>query len=455
MSEVLIDLRRNVVPISVKVVVLALFFLIVATVASFATSVSSAISSAFSEETEVDLFGVVDTLTDPDAFYAFRQSTRSIQQLGAFYDGLNTSDDLTLLSAFDQQIPVQDFRGGDEFDPGYGNELSLTDEYVDATSGSVVEDVRAMQMNRQALEFYDIEVASGTSIDWGTVDYPGGKVPVLLGSAYEGVYQVGERLSGSLYLRPMEFEVVGILRQGSAMFYKGEMNTYLDSAMIVPYPESLTEIGSLDQEFLGILSFAMINADVASGGGTGFDGVADELRQISMRTGFEDYSLIGVPTYLIQFGLMRQLIVDNRGLLVVVLALLAGGWPARGRSSRCTCALGGVLLPVCCGRWGGASHVSFACSAGSGWSSTWQWGRCSLSGCPCFQGWAREPSWRLSRSWSSGSSWTGSSSTASSSERSSQFQEVGHDQARGYDQGLAGQERCATRPLRRARPGVP
>ena len=330
MSEVLIDLRRNVVPISVKVVVLALFFLIVATVASFATSVSSAISSSFSEETEVDLFGVVDTLTDPDAFYAFRQSTRSIQQLGAFYDGLNTSDDLTLLSAFDQQIPVQDFRGGDEFDPGYGNELSLTDEYVDATSGSVVEDVRAMQMNRQALEFYDIEVASGTSIDWGTVDYPGGKVPVLLGSAYEGVYQVGERLSGSLYLRPMEFEVVGILRQGSAMFYKGEMNTYLDSAMIVPYPESLTEIGSLDQEFLGILSFAMINADVASGGGTGFDGVADELRQISMRTGFEDYSLIGVPTYLIQFGLMRQLIVDNRGLLVVVLALLAGGVACAG-----------------------------------------------------------------------------------------------------------------------------
>lgn len=324
MTEILRDLRRNLVPVVVKALVVALLFLCGASLLSFSRSTASAIDSGFSSRSEVNLYNVIDTLTDADEFFEFRQSPARVASLARFYNDLNTSTRVAALSMFNQAVPIENFRGDDSFDYGYGTDMEVKGKYIDPTTGVAVQDVKSLQLNRHAFEFFGLTVDSGNAPPWSEIDYSSGRVPVLLGSDYRGLYELGDTIRGSLYFSPLNFTVVGFLAPESAVYFQGEMNTFLDHTMVVPYPETLTA-DPAQPEFTGILTFAMANTGLAAPKQLSPDAVLSELQRVSDRSGFTDYSLQGVPDYLVQFALVRQLILDNRALLVTTQILLAVG----------------------------------------------------------------------------------------------------------------------------------
>ena len=67
----------------------------------------------------------------------------------------------------------------------------------------------------------------------------------------------------------------------------------------------------------------MVSGDIALDEGSSPDSVANELALIGQRTGFTSYALLGTPEYLIQFRLIRNLVLPNVSLVVCTLALLA------------------------------------------------------------------------------------------------------------------------------------
>jgi putative ABC transport system permease protein len=320
--ENLFDLRRNGHLIVAKAAILIVFLIVVYSTASFAESTESAVSTSFSSDADQNLYSLTDTLVDGE-FAEFRQDPAAVGRVGEFYNELNASSTVSLVSAFAQPVVVADFRGGDEFDARSDSEYASPGEYVDATSGRAVRDVRSVQMNQKAFEFAGLSLSSGTVPDWATIDYSSGTIPVVLGSDYAGVYALGDVLEGQYYSGNFSLQVAGFLAADSSMYYKSDINFFLDDYVLLPYPAELTTPTHKDLFFTGILAFAMVNSDVAASKSLSSDDVIAHLASVASDSGFHDYALINVPQYLTQFSLTRALLLDNAQLVGMLQALLA------------------------------------------------------------------------------------------------------------------------------------
>lgn len=326
--ELLNDLRSNWPIIVAKIVLLVLLALCWYNVASFTQSTSQAVAQGLSADADFDLYTVVDDL-DPDAFEAIRRDQNALDAVASFVDRIDDEPGFDFISSFDQPVTVQDFRGDDRFDVGYGTEYTRNGKYQDE-SGRSVQDIKSIQLNETAYEFAGLSVEDGEPIEWDAVDWGSGQMPVLLGAEYRGVYALGQRLTGSVILQEQELEVVGFLEPDSAMYFRGESNHYLDDTVIVPYPPTLAgldraALDRLDPELFGRLVFQVLNADLAVDRSLGFGGVVARLDEIGDDTGFRSYTLLGVPTYLVQLSLVRQLIHDNLVLVTALLVVLTAG----------------------------------------------------------------------------------------------------------------------------------
>lgn len=96
--------------------------------------------------------------------------------------------------------------------------------------------------------------------------------------------------------------------------------------VVIPYPLRLDSVrrGADDSEdFNRALAFATASGDIALDEGSTPDSVANELALIGQRTGFTSYALLGTPEYLVQFRLIRNLVLSNALLVVCTSALLA------------------------------------------------------------------------------------------------------------------------------------
>jgi len=287
---------------------------------SFTESADQAVQQSFSNEANMNMYSVLDTLQDPDEFSSFRDSSESVNSVGRFYNQLNSSHAFTFLSVFDQQVPTRNFKGGDDFN-AYE---SLSNLSTDPTTGEEIRNIKSFQLNQRAFDFYHLQVSEGSAPNWSQIDYSTGHIPVLLGQGYRDLYRLGDTLHGNLYFRPMQFEVVGFLEEATSIYYRGNMNTFLDKSLVIPYPPHLDDIPKNSDGFHGILYFAMIGGDLAVPQDTSSDKLLAELQRVSIRAGFDQYTLLGSPSYLVQLQLMRTLILENRALVagVVVVAIL-------------------------------------------------------------------------------------------------------------------------------------
>ncbi|WP_251711967.1 hypothetical protein [Lactococcus ileimucosae] len=210
-----------------------------------------------------------------------------------------------------------------QFDYAFDTERTKKGFYQDEQTGEKLFDVKALQMNARTFSFFNLSVKKGTTIDWDTVNYDSGVLPILLGSDYNGVYNVGDIIEGSLYFKKYQFEVVGILRENSSLFYQNNRNTFIDNYFIIPYPPKLPKVTEKDKEFYGILNFAMINGNIAvSRDMTGTE-LLNKLHDISLKSNFSHYTLLSMPAYLIQFNFMYNIIQKNLSLIFGVIALLS------------------------------------------------------------------------------------------------------------------------------------
>jgi hypothetical protein len=317
-AELARDFKRNVGIIAVKVVVVALLAVTLYNLMTFLVSTDDAVSAGFSERGDVNIYSVHDTLADPARFEDFRSDPGAVSRVCAFYDELNESAPGEFLSMFNQHLVVEDFRGGSEFDVRSGSDYLEPGDYQDPSNGRLVTDVKSVQMNQKTFEFYGLKVGTGQEPNWVEVDYLAGTVPVLLGESYRGVYGIGDTFDANFYSLDLEFEVVGYLTPNASVYYQGSMDFFLDDFVVFPYPPSLTGYATDEPLFRGILSFAMINGNYAVGKTTSFDRVARDLADIGTRTGFQEYGLMNVPEYLVQYSLTRDLLKQNLTLVIVI-----------------------------------------------------------------------------------------------------------------------------------------
>ncbi|MDO5644601.1 MAG: hypothetical protein Q4G21_02760 [Dermabacter sp.] len=318
--EIFFDVRRNGLATLLKAFITTLFLASAYSVISFTESTDSAVNSQFGESNNRNLYSITDSVTDPGAFEQKRQDPQSLESIAKFYNFLNASSTLTLLSAFDQPVPILDFAGGMRFDAWRSDNPDAGGFYVDPGTGKPTLDVLSMQMNQNVFDFYGLTISDGSGIAWGAIDYSDSEIPILLGHNYTGIYSVGDTLDGALYSKGVTFRVVGFLSKNSSMFFKNTNNFFLDDYMIIPYPPALQATELDDLGFFGILAFAMLNADIAAPKDLPSEHVLRRVESFSQRAGFDEYAFIDVPQYLTQYSLTRSILIENQALLVSLMA---------------------------------------------------------------------------------------------------------------------------------------
>ncbi|WP_164505477.1 hypothetical protein [Actinobaculum sp. 313] len=313
MGELFYDLRRNGPITALKALIVLLVCLSVYNLQSFSHNTDMAIEGNLTQQLDYNMFTVVDMLAEPELFSEATNSPHRVAEIAEFYDQLNADTTLKMLSVFNQALLKVQFRGDETFEHAYGTDLSSFGFYEDE-NGRPVLDVKSVQMNRQAFDFYGLRAQDGKELPWEDVDYASGTVPVLLGNDFKPYYAVGDIIEGWMYSN-LKFKVVGFLEQNSSIPYQGEPNFYLDRHILIPRAPRLNGCAELETHFCGIMAVAMINSDIAVPKSVGSEEVFRRLNAIGERSGFTDFTLTNAPIFLVQLGFMRQLIEDNRGLL--------------------------------------------------------------------------------------------------------------------------------------------
>jgi len=254
-----------------------------------------------------NIFQISDTLIDAKDFNEFRSNTENINKIAHFYNALIESDDIDFVSTFTQPLYIENFRGGKNF---------LDMEYV----YNNMSNIKSVQMNSSAYQFYKIRLKEGTEPDWRNIQADDDIIPIILGSDYRDIYAIDDELTGLYYPKAITFRVVGFMEENQTIYYQGNPEFYLDSYMLVPYPYKCSEIVSTNKEersFKGILYFAMINSNIA----TSFDeiGLKAIIDEISYQTGFYDHLLIGHSLFSVRYSQMASVIAANKNLLIAFL----------------------------------------------------------------------------------------------------------------------------------------
>ncbi|WP_157544480.1 hypothetical protein [Jonesia quinghaiensis] len=305
----------------------ALFIITTYTVISFTGDISTGLDQGFSQERQVDMYHLTDTLVDPEEFWNFRQSQEQMETIASFYQELTSSETFTFLSIFNQPLFAHDFMGGETFDASFGTESGGQGEYIDDISGRKTRAVKSIQLNQQAFQFYGLTLSSGSVPQWNSITPQSIEIPVVLGHDYQEIYSVGDIIDVEYYFRETTLRVSGFLEEGSSIYLQGTFNTYLDDQIVIPYPQSLSLSDSSAFEHEGILFFAMIGGNIVAPQGTSEEMILSSLSETATASHFHDYTLLNVPTYLIEFTLMRNLVRDNLATLIalgVVITITLG-----------------------------------------------------------------------------------------------------------------------------------
>ena len=241
-----------------------------------------------------------------------------VNRISLFYDLLNQRSDIHFLSMNSQPTPIRNFHGGDMFDFFYNTEL-MGEYEVD---GITYRDVKAIQMNQQAFEFYNLELANGVMFSWQEVDYGGRSIPILLGDHYQGIYEIGDVLISGYPFENFELEVYGFLQPNTYIFHFYQPNYFLDRYIIMPYPYLLQAYNPIDLRAKGFLSLEMVSGDiVVADHDDALEFVLNALSIAGERSGFEDYVLGGVNLFATHFTRMVAILNYNMQLLQAILVL--------------------------------------------------------------------------------------------------------------------------------------
>lgn len=235
-------------------------------------------------------YSLIDNLFDDDSFKAFRHDEQRLNNLGEFYNSITKMENAKLLSLYTQPVNIDDFKGERKF---YYNSDAFLEEFKTATPS-----IKALQINNIAFEYYGLKVKKGKTFNWEEISYENQTLPVVLGSNYEGIYDIGDIIIGSYLIKDFKFEVVGILEDMSFIYYKTDPKFDISNYIIIPYPIQTWKVSQDDFRFEGMLYFNMINSDIVTESNT--KDFLSEIRDIANSTGFIEFSIVGIDELLVK-----------------------------------------------------------------------------------------------------------------------------------------------------------
>lgn len=285
------------------------FFILIGTFFAFTNEAHHGKSSLERAYKDKAIYQLLDGYFDPDEFEAFRDEPNALNILKSYYNALDNAVSFQYLAMFNQSIII------DDVNSVFPKELTIN-------NSSFSKRVDAFQINEQAYKYFELDVIKGRTFQQGDFDDNGRVLPVLMGSNYIDVFEVGDRLTATYYQKEVELEIIGFLQENSLVYFNGNTEFYLDEYMISPYVNYKAPETEFDEWFQEIVYFAMINGYISIPFGDNFtQNMMMELEAISEKTGFYNYNFIGSNPNIQQYRGLINILNENYDLIINLLML--------------------------------------------------------------------------------------------------------------------------------------
>ncbi|MDR6226666.1 ABC transporter permease [Desmospora profundinema] len=148
---------------------------------------------------------------------------------------------------------------------------------------------KAVQMNKQAFDSFTIDVSEGEALSPEDFDHNNnpGVIPVLLGSEYQSIYQVGDQLTAEYLFKDFQLEIKGFIPSNTFV-----SEIYLDRYIVIPAQQFDAPVDEEEWDFQRKHYFNLINGSIYSAEGKGV--IVGKLEKIKTKSDFPHIMILGV-----------------------------------------------------------------------------------------------------------------------------------------------------------------
>lgn len=162
------------------------------------------------------LYQLIDNYVNEDE-EILMNSDNSLEIVKNYYNNLNSSKNFQYLNINNQAIGLINHNIDDIFK--YGYELGQIPE----TNNSNITPIKSIQINRQAFDFFKIDVSDGVSFSQDDFKFNDNFIPVILGNSYKDIYKIGDILPIEYYLTKFNAKVIGFAKSDSKVLLNRNM----------------------------------------------------------------------------------------------------------------------------------------------------------------------------------------------------------------------------------------
>ncbi|WP_160037158.1 hypothetical protein [Paenibacillus sp. An7] len=291
---------------------LTLFFVILGTFIAFEGQLDYESNNLHKIYEGKAIYQLLDGYYDGDEYANFVSQSDYLNRLKTYYNQLNNTNDFQYLAMFNHHILLKDTGIPEEFIEGYEQGSKKYQENIDGTPYTAV---KSFQMNKQAMDYFGLSVEKGTI--WDENEFKDNTIlPVLLGSAYQDVYSVGDETTINFYSKTFTVKIIGFLKENSKLFFNDNTEFYLDKYIILPYRDYEDPTSETDELFQQISYFAMVNGYIVTDNSPSQNQIMmQRVEAISKNSSFGGYSFIGLNPHFQKYRGLMTVLQENKILI--------------------------------------------------------------------------------------------------------------------------------------------
>jgi hypothetical protein len=255
----------------------------------------------------------------------FFSDVESYDILNRFNNSLNTSPEFTYYSATWQPIGIADFNGDPTYDPNYDYDGTTTPTHT--LNNKVYSSVKSVQVNEEVFNRNNLDLKAGRffSKEEYTYNEKFDSIPVILGSQFSELYQIGDKVDIFLYGKELKGEIIGFLSPSQKVMTLTETELLLDKYVILPafkFNDSISKNFLQGNElFVRATLLSRINSLLLTESSP-ID-IRRVLEKISEETQFFDFAIIGADDLKIDALVnMTKVNIENMYILTSILLVI-------------------------------------------------------------------------------------------------------------------------------------
>lgn len=269
-----------------------------------------------------NLYRISDDLYEEKEI-SFFTDVGSYNKLNNFAKELMSNDEINYYEATWQPIGVANFEGKNFFQAYYEDD-SISPPYE--KGGESFQTIKALQLNEEAFNVNSVYLSKGRyfNADEYFYDVKDPKLPILLGSDYGGIYQLGDTLKIDYYNKEFKGKVVGFIGANQKVFTNREPELILNKYIILPAlifkeePSSLIKNDIENKVFYKASLLSRINGFLMSEDSP--LEIRQTLNKMSESTNFIQFQVIGANSLAI--NALISMTEANRTILILTSGLL-------------------------------------------------------------------------------------------------------------------------------------